>query len=47
MYTIEFDSDLIKGVELIDINLLNPHEENIERISIMLKNLYVLRNTEN
>ena len=31
MYSIEFDSDLIKGVELIDIDLLNPHEKIIER----------------
>jgi hypothetical protein len=27
MYSIEFDTDIIKGVELMDINLLNPHEE--------------------
>ena len=31
MYSIAFDNDLIKGVELIDINLLNPHEKIIER----------------
>ena len=31
MYSIEFDSDLIKGVKLIDIELLNPHEKIIER----------------
>ena len=31
MYSIAFDSDLIKGVELIDIDLLNPHEKIIER----------------
>ena len=31
MYSIEFDSDLIKGVELIDIDLLNPHEKIIQR----------------
>ena len=31
MYSIEFDSDLIKGVDLIDIDLLNPHEKIIER----------------
>ena len=31
MYSIEFESDLIKGVKLIDIELLNPHEKIIER----------------
>tara|TARA_B100001248_G_C27396788_1_gene466138 strand:+ start:2490 stop:2939 length:450 start_codon:yes stop_codon:yes gene_type:complete len=31
MYSIAFDSDLIRGVELIDINLLKPHEKIIER----------------
>ena len=31
MYSIEFDSDLIKGVDLIDLDLLNPHEKIIER----------------
>ena len=31
MYSIAFDSNLIKGVELIDIDLLNPHEKIIER----------------
>ena len=31
MYSIEFDSDLIKEVKLIDIELLNPHEKIIER----------------
>ncbi len=31
MYSIAFDKDLIKGVELIDIDLLNPHEKIIER----------------
>ena len=36
MYSIAFDNDLIKGVELIDINLLNPHEKIIERKKISL-----------
>ena len=36
MYSIEFDSDLIKGVDLIDIDLLNPHEKIIERKKISL-----------
>ena len=36
MYSIVFDNDLIKGVELIDINLLNPHEKIIERKKISL-----------
>ena len=31
VYSIAFDSDLIRGVELIDINLLKPHEKIIER----------------
>tara|TARA_B100000900_G_scaffold119165_2_gene100455 strand:+ start:4213 stop:4662 length:450 start_codon:yes stop_codon:yes gene_type:complete len=31
MYSIDFDKDLIKGVKLIDINLLNPHEKIIEK----------------
>lgn len=31
MYSIDFDKDLIKGVKLIDINTLNPHEEIIEK----------------
>ena len=31
MYSIDFDSDLIKEVKLIDINLLKPHEKIIEK----------------
>ena len=31
MYSIAFDSNLIKGVDLINIDLLNPHEKIIER----------------
>ena len=31
MYSIAFDNDLIRGVELIDISLLKPHEKIIER----------------
>ena len=31
VYSIAFDNDLIRGVELIDINLLKPHEKIIER----------------
>ena len=31
MYSIDFDSDLIKEVKLIDINLLKPHEKIIEQ----------------
>ena len=31
MYSIDFDKDLVKGVKLIDINTLNPHEEIIEK----------------
>tara|TARA_B100001250_G_C19271845_1_gene559463 strand:+ start:103 stop:555 length:453 start_codon:yes stop_codon:yes gene_type:complete len=30
MYSIDFNKDLIKGIKLIDINALNPHEEIIE-----------------
>ena len=36
MYSIAFDNDLIKGVELIDINLLKPHEKIIERKKVSL-----------
>ncbi len=28
MYSVEFDTNIIKGVELVDIDLLNPHEKN-------------------
>ena len=31
MYSIDFDSDLVKEVRLIDINLLKPHEKIIEK----------------
>ena len=31
MYSIDFDSDLVKEVRLIDINLLKPHEKVIEK----------------
>jgi len=31
MYSIDFDSDLVKEVKLIDINLLKPHEKIIEK----------------
>jgi len=31
MYSIEFDTNIIKGDELIDIDLLNPHEKIIKR----------------
>ena len=31
MYSIEFDNNIIKGVELMDINLLNPHEKIIKK----------------
>ena len=31
MYSIEFDTDIIKAVELMDINLLNPHEKIIKK----------------
>jgi len=31
MYSIEFDTDIIKVVELMDINLLNPHEKIIKK----------------
>ena len=31
MYSIEFNTDIIKGVELMDINLLNPHEKIIKK----------------
>ena len=31
MYSIKFDTDIIKGVELMDINLLNPHEKIIKK----------------
>ena len=37
MYSIAFDRDLIKGVELIDIDLLNPDEKIIEIVKIKLK----------
>ncbi len=31
MYSINFDKNLIKGVKLVDINKLNPHEKIIEK----------------
>ena len=31
MYSIEFDIDIIKSTELIDIDLLNPHEKIIKK----------------
>ena len=31
MYSIDFDSDLVREVKLIDINLLKPHEKIIEK----------------
>ena len=31
MYSIEFDTDIVKVVELMDINLLNPHEKIIKK----------------
>ena len=31
MYSIEFDNNIIKEVELMDINLLNPHEKIIKK----------------
>ena len=31
MYSIDFDKNLIRGVNLIDIELLNPHEKVIEK----------------
>ena len=31
MYSIDFDNSLVKGVELLDINILNPHEKIIEK----------------
>ena len=31
MYSIDFDNSLVKGVELLDINMLNPHEKIIEK----------------
>ena len=36
MYSIAFDSDLIRGVQLIDINLLKPHEKIIERKKVSI-----------
>ena len=36
MYSIEFDNDLIKGVKLINIDSLHPHEKIIERKKISL-----------
>ena len=31
MYSVEFDTNIIKGVEPIDIDLLNPHEKIIKK----------------
>ena len=31
MYSVEFDINIIKGDELVDIDLLNPHEKIIKR----------------
>ena len=31
MYSVEFDINIIKGDELEDIDLLNPHEKIIKR----------------
>ena len=31
MYSIDFDKNLIRGVNLVDIELLNPHEKVIEK----------------
>ena len=31
MYSVNFNQNLIKGVTLIDINKLNPHEKIIEK----------------
>ncbi len=31
MYSIDFDKNLIRGVNLVDIGLLNPHEKVIEK----------------
>ena len=36
VYSVAFDNDLIRGVELIDINLLKPHEKIIERKKVSL-----------
>ena len=36
MYSIDFDNDLIKGVDLIDIDYLNPHEKIIEKKKTLL-----------
>tara|TARA_A100000164_G_scaffold335366_1_gene327383 strand:- start:254 stop:706 length:453 start_codon:yes stop_codon:yes gene_type:complete len=36
MYSIDFDNSLVKGVELLDINMLNPHEKIIEKKKTLL-----------
>ena len=36
MYSIDFDNSLVKGVELLDINMLNPHEKVIEKKKTLL-----------
>ena len=36
MYSIDFDNDLIKGVDLIDIDYLIPHEKIIEKKKTLL-----------
>ena len=36
MYSIDFENDLIKDVKMIDIDLLNPHEQIIEEKKISL-----------
>ena len=38
MYSIEFDTNIIKGNELVDIDLLNPHEKIIKSKQTKLTN---------